>query len=316
MIVVTGGEGFIGKNLVEALYDRYNKTDPGIDQMETPIISLDTKSMDLDEIYSWFRTHGDSLKGVFHLGAISDTMETDKEKIHDYNVEISIFIWGVCSHFDIPLIYASSAATYGDGFNGFDDERDITFLQPLNLYGWSKHDVDSTVLYLYESKQYRPPFWAGLKFFNVYGYDESKKGRMASVVFQMYNQIKETGEVKLFKSHNPDYKHGEQLRDFIYVDDVVDVCIWMYENQPESGIYNVGTGKARTFNDLAAATFDALGKEENIVYIDTPIEIREKYQYYTEAKMEKLREAGYTKNFHELEDGVKKYCNKLKTVIK
>jgi ADP-L-glycero-D-manno-heptose 6-epimerase len=206
------------------------------------------------------------------------------------------------------LIYASSAATYGDGEEGFDDEKTIFNLKPLNPYGISKQIFDEWVL----EQEQKPPFWAGLKFFNVYGFGEAHKGKMASVAFQIYNQIKETGEVKLFKSHRADFADGEQKRDFIYVDDIVDVCIFLCENRIQSGIYNVGTGKACSFNDLAKAVFKSLGKPEKISYIDTPIKIRDKYQYFTEAKVFKLRMIGYDKEFHELEDGVSKYIKKLK----
>jgi ADP-L-glycero-D-manno-heptose 6-epimerase len=246
---------------------------------------------------------------IYHLGAITDTMEMNKSLFDEYNVESSIFIWNLCSDWDIPLIYASSAATYGDGEEGFDDEKDIIKLKPLNPYGWSKQQFDVWV----ETQEKCPPNWYGLKFFNVYGYGEAHKGKMASVVFHTFNQINESKKVKLFKSHRPDYENGEQKRDFIYVVDIVNVCIFLYKEKPLSGIYNVGTGKARSFNDLATAVFTSLGYKKNITYIDTPIKIRDKYQYFTEAKTDKLKyTAGYTAMFHELEEGVYKYINKLK----
>lgn len=297
MIVVTGGDGFIGQNLIKELEKRGNKE----------VISLDTKRENLGYIYSWLLTRPDTIECVFHLGAITDTTEMDRNKFDEYNVGASIFIFNFCTNYQIPLIYASSAATYGDGSLGFEDERSIEDLQPLNPYGWSKQQFDRFVL----EQHQLPPFWAGLKFFNVYGYGEAEKGKMASVVFHSFNQINETGGIKLFRSHRPDYKDGEQKRDFIYVDDVVDVCIWMYENKPESSIYNVGTGTARTFKDLAKAVFKSLGKEEKISYIDTPIKIRDKYQYLTEAKISKLISAGYNRDFHTLEQGVEKYIQKL-----
>jgi ADP-L-glycero-D-manno-heptose 6-epimerase len=223
------------------------------------------------------------------------------------------------------LIYASSAATYGDGELGFDDEKDIINLKPLNPYGWSKQQFDVWV----ETEEHKPKYWYGLKFFNVYGYGEADKGNMASVVYQKYLEIKANEEyvhdcvksdgsffgqlhINLFKSHRSDYKNGEQARDFIYIDDVVDICIFMAEEKPLSGIYNVGTGKARTFNDLIKAIFKSLDIKQNVSYIDIPIKIRDKYQYFTEAKINKLRGVGYTKPFHELEDGIDKYVNKLK----
>jgi ADP-L-glycero-D-manno-heptose 6-epimerase len=300
MIVVTGGEGFIGGNLVRELTRRG----------AIGVISLDTRTESLDSIFSWLMNHIKDIDCIYHLGAITDTTVMDRNLFDEYNVNASIFIWNLCTEFKIPLIYASSAATYGDGEDGFDDEKDIITLKPLNPYGWSKQQFDVWA----ETQEKQPPYWYGLKFFNVYGYGEAHKKGMASVVYHTYNQIMygSQGYVKLFKSHRPEYKNGEQARDFIYVDDVVDVCIWLAENKPMSGIYNVGTGKARTFNDLARAVFKSLGIPENISYIDTPIKIRDKYQYFTEAKVFKLRLAGYNKKFYELEDGVSEYVKKLK----
>jgi len=297
MIVVTGGEGFIGKNLVEELTRRGN----------IGVVSLDTKTETLDSIFTWLMNNANDIDCIYHLGAITDTTVMDRNLFDEYNVGASIFIWQLCAEHKIPLIYASSAATYGDGEEGFDDEGDIIKLTPLNPYGWSKHQFDVWA----EIQEKQPPQWYGLKFFNVYGHGEAHKNKMASVVFHAYNQIKKTNEMKLFKSHRPDYKDGEQKRDFVYVDDVVDVCIWLANNKPLSGIYNVGTGKARSFNDLAKAVFKSLELPENISYIDTPKNIRDKYQYFTEAKIEKLRLTGYTNKFHELEEGVEKYINKL-----
>lgn len=298
MIVVTGGEGFIGQNLIKELERRGN----------IGVISLDIRRESLDSIFEWLMEHVGEIDVIYHLGAITDTTEMDRNLFDEYNVAASIYIWNLCYAFKIPLIYASSAATYGDGREGFDDEKDILNLQPLNPYGWSKQQFDVWV----ETQESQPPNWYGLKFFNVYGYGEAEKNRMASVVYHSYNQIKETGEMKLFKSHNSKYKDGEQLRDFIYVDDIVDVCIWFADNKPMSGIYNVGTGKARTFNELTEAVFKYLGVPKLITYIDTPKKLRDKYQYFTEAKIRKLRLAGYSKKFHELEEGVEKYIKKLK----
>jgi ADP-L-glycero-D-manno-heptose 6-epimerase len=299
MIIVTGGEGFIGQNLIKELNRRSYMN----------VISLDTKSMDLDNIFNRILQNAEDIDAIFHLGAITDTTIMDRNLFDEYNVVSSMYIWNICATYNIPLIYASSAATYGDGSLGFDDEKDIINLKPLNPYGWSKQQFDVWI----ETQEKQPPLWYGLKFFNVYGFGESHKGNMASVVFHSYNQINETGKIKLFKSHNSRYNNGEQLRDFIYVEDIVDVCIWMYNYNPVSGIYNVGTGKSRTFKDLAKGVFKSLGKEENISYIDMPAKLKDQYQYFTEAKMSKLKSVGYNKPFHELEEGVFKYINKLKS---
>jgi ADP-L-glycero-D-manno-heptose 6-epimerase len=298
MIVVTGGEGFIGSNLVKELQRQGN----------IGVVVLDTKNEDLMSIFNWLMTHAKEIDCIYHFGAITDTTVMDRNLFDEYNVGASIYIWNICAEYKIPLIYASSAATYGDGEEGFNDEKDIIDLKPLNPYGWSKQQFDVWA----EMQEKHPPVWYGLKFFNVYGHGEAHKGKMASVVFHTFNQINENGRMRLFKSHRPDYGHGEQLRDFVYVDDVVDVCLFLSKEKPMSGIYNVGTGKARSFNDLAKAVFKSLAIQEKISYIDTPSIIRDKYQYFTEAKIDKLRGAGYTKPFHELEEGVLKYINKLK----
>jgi ADP-L-glycero-D-manno-heptose 6-epimerase len=223
-----------------------------------------------------------------------------------WNLEYSKKMWELCSAQHIPLVYASSAATYGNGEHGYKDDHDIvTSLQPLNPYGVSKNEFDIWAL----EQKTAPPFWAGLKFFNVFGPNEFHKGRMASVIFHAFNQIKEKGEVKLFRSHNPDYKDGEQIRDFIYVKDIVQICTWLMEHQPASGLYNAGTGKARTFKDLVHAIFTTLHLEDNIVFVDTPLDIRDKYQYFTEADMSKLLAAGYSTPFYSLEEGVQEYVS-------
>jgi ADP-L-glycero-D-manno-heptose 6-epimerase len=298
MIVVTGGAGFIGSNLVAELKKQHYMG----------VIVLDVKNDSLDGIYIWLTEHAKDIDVIFHLGAITDTTLTDDALFNEYNLQSSIFIWNLCVEYRIPLIYASSAATYGDGLFGFDDEKSIISLQPLNPYGWSKQNFDLWV----QMEEKHPPYWYGLKFFNVYGFGESEKGRMASMVYHAYNQIKYGNGLNLFKSYNSNYEHGGQLRDFIYVDDIVNVCLFMYDKLPISGIYNVGTGKARTFNDLAKAVFKSLGKRENITYIDMPNDVKYQYQYFTEAKTNKLRKAGYDLKFHELENGVEKYINKLK----
>ncbi len=241
---------------------------------------------------------------VFHLGARTDTTEFDKSIFDKLNLNYSKQMWQACVKHGLPLVYASSAATYGLGELGYmDDETQVQNLQPLNPYGDSKNDFDIWAV----QQQQKPYFWAGLKFFNVYGPNEYHKGRMASVILHAFRQIKETDKMKLFRSHNPKFKDGEQLRDFIYVKDVVEVCHFLLHHRKDSGIYNLGTGTARTFLDLVRATFRAMHKEESISFIDTPEDIRDKYQYFTEAEMNKLKNIGFGKEFFSLEDGVKEY---------
>lgn len=262
------------------------------------------KKIDRIEFISWFEKNASKIEFVYHLGARTDTTEFDWKVFLELNLNYSKNIWRICTFNTIPLVYASSAATYGEGENGYDDNHDIIpNLKPLNPYGRSKQDFDLWVL----KQENKPPFWAGLKFFNVYGPNEYHKQRMASVIFHSFNQINEQGFVKLFRSHRSDYKDGRQLRDFIYVKDLISVMAFMFENDLESGIYNLGTGKARSFYDLAQATFKAMGRESDIEFIDIPIDIRDKYQYFTEAKMDKLKNAGYKDKFHTLEEGVQDY---------
>lgn len=230
-----------------------------------------------------------------------------------WNFDYSKDIWELCTQHEIPLVYASSAATYGNGEQGYTDSHDIVnSLHPLNPYGESKNNFDKWAL----GQKNMPPFWAGVKFFNVYGPNEYHKGRMASVIFHAYKQIKSNGKVKLFRSHNPAYKDGEQIRDFVFVNDVVSICYWLMEKQPANGLYNVGTGKARTFLDLVKAIFNTLQIPEHIEFIDTPADIRDKYQYFTEADMGKLHKAGYDMPFQSLEDGVKEYVSEYLAVDK
>ncbi|HKK10101.1 MAG TPA: ADP-glyceromanno-heptose 6-epimerase, partial [Bacteroidales bacterium] len=252
----------------------------------------------------WMEKNIKEIDLIFHIGARTDTAEFDKEVFDKLNLNFTKNIWQLCAQYYIPLVYASSAATYGLGEHGYEDRHDIVNkLKPLNAYGESKNDFDKWAL----NQRKQPPFWAGMKFFNVYGPNEYHKGRMASVIFHAYHQINNTDKVKLFRSHRDDFKDGEQLRDFIYVKDVVDVLFFMMEKQPKSGLYNLGTGNARSFNALAKSTFAALDKDAVIEYIDTPEDIRDKYQYFTEAGMIKLRNAGYKNEFHSLEKGVDDY---------
>jgi ADP-L-glycero-D-manno-heptose 6-epimerase len=310
MIVVTGAAGFIGSCLVSRLnkagytdivvVDDFSKKEK-VQNLEGKIILAKVGRKDF---IKWLSDFGREVEFIFHIGARTDTTEFNKKIFDELNVNFSKDVWNASVEFNIPLVYASSAATYGLGDYGYiDDHSKVPRLRPLNPYGESKNDFDIWVL----QQNVQPPFWAGLKFFNVYGPNEYHKGRMASVIFHAYGQISKTGTMKLFRSHNPDYPDGGQLRDFVYVKDVVDVCLFLLEKKPKSGIYNLGSGKARTFLDLAKNTFKSMSKEEQIEFIDTPQDIREKYQYYTEADMSKLRKAGYEREFHSLEDGVKDY---------
>lgn len=310
MIVVTGAAGFIASNLVKKLNEENISDLAIVDDFSNDHKINNYKNKDFkvkvnrDSFIKWFEEHSDNIDFVFHIGARTDTTEFDKSVFDRLNVRYSQDIWNICTKNTIPLIYASSAATYGSGENGYKDDHSlIPKLKPLNPYGESKNEFDKWVL----TQKEKPPFWAGIKFFNVYGPNEYHKGRMASVVYHAFNQIKKTGKMKLFRSHRSDYKNGEQLRDFIYVKDVVDVLYFLMEKKISSGIYNLGTGKARTFNDLAKSTFKAMGVRENIEYIDTPEDIRDKYQYFTEADMNKLKNNGYQNPFHSLEEGIHDY---------
>jgi len=310
MIVITGAAGFIASFLAEQfnkdnendliLVDDFTKENKEVNHKSIKC----HKKIDRSEFLSWFKRNFNIVDYVIHLGARTDTTEMDYRIHESLNVKYSKEIWSICSSQKIPLIYASSAATYGMGENGYKDDHDVVLkLAPLNPYGESKNNFDKWVL----NQKNTPPYWAGLKFFNVYGPNEGHKGRMASVIFHTFNQIEKTGGMKLFRSHHKDYKDGEQLRDFIYVKDVISIIRFLYENSITSGLYNVGTGKARTFFDLAKLTFLALNKEPNISFIDTPEDIRNKYQYFTEADMSKLKQQGYTSTFHTLEEGVEDY---------
>ena len=318
-IVVTGAAGFIGSCLVGylnekgynnlILVDDFSRADKTIN-LENKLFSA---KVERTQFFSWLHTNeGINIKFVFHLGARTDTAEFDYDVHRKLNYEYSIDVWNYCVANDIPLVYASSAATYGAGESGYEDSHAIVpSLKPLNPYGESKNEFDKWVL----QQDVHPPFWAGLKFFNVYGPYEYHKGRMASVVWHAYNQIRQNGEVKLFRSYRPDFKDGEQLRDFIYVKDILKVCHWLMQARPASAIYNLGTGKARTFTDLVNATFSALGLEPNIRFTDMPADIREKYQYFTEANMNKLRMAGYHHEFYSLEEGVRDYVQHYLTSL-
>ena len=319
MIVITGAAGFIGSVVTAELNQKgYNDLilvdDFSKKEKERNYVDLKYKTLvDRNVFFDWFKENHEEVDFVVHLGARTDTTEFDWNVFQKLNVDYTVTMFSLCAEYQIPLVYASSAATYGNGELGYDDSHDVVEkLQPLNPYGRSKNEVDKWILK--QTKQ--PPFWAGLKFFNVYGPNEYHKGRMASVIFHSFNQINATGKVKLFRSHRPDFKDGQQLRDFIYVKDIASVICFMIERhrdtetprrQVKSGLYNLGTGKTRSFYDLATNTFKAMGKDVNIEFIDIPEDIRDKYQYFTEANMTKLREAGYDKEFTSLEDGVADY---------
>jgi len=310
MIVITGAAGFIASVLVGALNDEGRSDLILVDEFkrEDKLKNLADKEfekqIDRAEFINWFEANAELVEFVFHIGARTDTTEFDVEIFNRLNLNYTKDIWKICAENEIPMVYASSAATYGDGSLGYDDNHDIVEkLKPLNVYGESKNNFDKWAL----KQEKTPPSWYGLKFFNVYGPNEYHKGRMASVIMHAVKQIKETGGMKLFRSHRSDYSDGGQLRDFVYVKDVVEVMLFLWEYEVESGLYNLGTGKARTFLDLAKATFKALGVEENISFIDTPEDIRDKYQYFTEANMTKLLNQGYNIPFYSLEEGVEDY---------
>ena len=317
MIIVTGGTGFIGSNLVAGLETHGCKDIVICDTLGTEDKWRNIAKRELrdivhpDRLFDYLETHQDAVEMVFHLGAISSTTEKDADLIAETNIVLSRRIWKWCGKNKVRLVYASSAATYGDGRQGFDDKQtpqDLSKLRPLNAYGWSKHVFDRRISRVLEGGQEDvPPQWAGLKFFNVYGPNEYHKGDQMSVICKLYPQVMAGAAAKLFKSHHPDYDDGGQLRDFVYVKDCVKVMIWLYDNKDVSGLFNIGTGNARSFKDLAEATFAAANKPSKINYIDMPEGLREKYQYFTQANMDKLRAAGYDQPFTELEDGVRDF---------
>ena len=314
MYLVTGGAGFIGSNLIKFLTQSTSKEICMVD-WETTI-----KKKNLSNINNLLRIKPEELKKflkknekkidiIFHLGAITSTTETNPKLIIDNNIELSFFIWNWCVEKKTRLIYASSAATYGNGESGFKDLDEINYLKklkPLNLYGWSKHLIDQ--FFLKESiKGNKPPQWVGLKFFNVYGPNEYHKGDMQSIIFKIFNKIAKNEDVFLFKSHKKSFLNGEQLRDFIYIKDVIKVIQWFMDNKKLNGIFNVGNGTARTFNDLASAVFKYSNVTKKIRYIDTPKKIRDKYQYFTKAEMSKLKKSGYSQKNFTLESGIEDY---------
>ncbi|MEM8526182.1 MAG: ADP-glyceromanno-heptose 6-epimerase [Bacteroidota bacterium] len=312
MIVLTGAAGFIGSCMTRKLNDEGFRDLILVDEFSRPEKNrnLEGKAFKLkfhrDIFLNWWGKNGQEVEFVLHLGARTDTTEKDQRIFDELNLNYSKSIWKICAEQQIPLIYASSAATYGLGELGYKDQHKIVpQLQPLNPYGRSKNDFDQWAL----RQEKMPPFWAGLKFFNVYGPNEYHKGRMASVIFHTLRQIQATGGMKLFRSHRADVEDGYQSRDFVYVKDVVEVISFLMNNQASipNGLYNLGTGKARPFLKLAQQTFQAMEETPNISFIDTPADIRDTYQYFTEADVSKLRKAGYSKSFYSLEEGIEDY---------
>lgn len=312
MIVVTGAAGFIGSSMVSKLNNKGFSDLILVDDFSNQYKNNNLKyktfhtKLHRSDFPNWFKENHKQVEFVFHLGARTDTTEKNADIFKELNYEYSKIIWNICAEHNIPLIYASSAATYGSGEYGFSDKHKLLEkLKPLNLYAQSKHDFDLFVI----KQSCTPNFWAGIKFFNVYGPNEYHKRRMASVVFHAYNQIKEFKKLRLFRSHRSDFLDGMQERDFIYIKDVVDVLFYMMIVKPISGIYNLGTGQASTFIDLAYAIFNALNIDYSIEFIDIPEDIRDSYQYFTQAEISKLKEAGYNKSFTSIRDGVYDYVH-------
>ena len=316
MIVVTGGAGFIGSNVVAALEARG----------ETGIVVCDTLGagdkwrnvakrelagvVAPDSLFEFLEERRGDVDAVFHMGAVSSTTATDADLVVANNFGFSLGLWEWCARAGARLVYASSAATYGDGAAGFDDDGSVYALRrlrPLNLYGWSKHLFDRRVARLAAEGGPAPPQWIGLKFFNVFGPNEYHKGPMRSVAHQMYEQVAAGDPVRLFRSHHPDYEDGGQMRDFVPVDECVEVMMWLHDRPGVSGLFNLGTGTARSFSDLARAVCAAMDAEPRIEFVDTPERLRDRYQYFTEARMEKLRAAGCAHRFRALEDAVASY---------
>ncbi len=314
MIIVTGAAGFIGSCFVSKLNEDGFEDIVVVDDFSNEEKNKNlagkkiTLKVERDQFFDWLKQNNELVQFVVHLGARTDTTEFDTRIFDKLNLGFSKKIWEACIQFGLPLIYASSAATYGDGSLGYDDKHALVpKLQPLNPYGISKNEFDKWAL----KQEKMPYFWAGFKFFNVYGPNEYHKGRMASVVFHAYNQIKNEGHVRLFRSHRTEFADGEQKRDFVYVKDVCDVLFYFmtHRNKNTNGIYNLGTGNAESFNELANSVYAALGMRPDIRFIDTPEDIRDKYQYFTEANMNKLREAGYNRPFRKLAEGTSDYIN-------
>ena len=315
MYLVTGGAGMIGSNIVAELAAGGYEV-PVCDWLREDERWRNLAKHDVADVirpealFEWLSGAAGALKGIVHMGAISATTETDVDAIVRNNIRLTLDLWDWCAENRVPFIYASSAATYGDGSAGFDDEfacRALAALLPLNAYGWSKHFVDRRIARIVEARGPTPPQWAGLKFFNVYGPNEYHKGSMKSVVAQNAERVAAGEPLRLFRSYRADYGDGEQVRDFIYVKDAARVAVWLLKNPQVSGLFNLGTGQARSWLDLGRALFAALEKSEAIEFVPMPEQLRGKYQYHTEARMDRLRAAGYDAPFTSLEGGVKDY---------
>jgi ADP-L-glycero-D-manno-heptose 6-epimerase len=314
MIVITGGAGMIGSMIAWHLNQVSGRDDIVIvdrlhhqEQWQNLVHRRYAHYLDKDQLLEWLKDAKD-IDAVIHMGAISATTERDFNKLVQDNIQYSQALWSWCAEHDVPFLYASSAATYGGGEYGYeDDERQTDRFRPLNGYGYSKQFFDQWALRQVKGGNPVPPQWCGFKFFNVYGPNEYHKERMASVAFHSFNQFREHGTVKLFKSHLPDYQDGMQLRDFVYVKDAAAVLAHFLANKQYSGLYNIGTGQARAFKDLATAVMSSMGRTPSITYIDMPQDLHGKYQYFTEAGMDKVRATGYSQPFHSLEEGVRDY---------
>jgi ADP-L-glycero-D-manno-heptose 6-epimerase len=313
--VVTGGAGFIGSNIAAALAAQGRRV-VVVDWLEVGDKWRNLADIVLHDIVrpdafsAWLGANGADVAAIVHMGAISATTERDGDRLVSENIRLTLDLWAWCAERQVPFVYASSAATYGDGAQGFDDDdtpRALARLKPLNGYGWSKHMVDRRIALDVAEGRPTPPGWAGLKFFNVYGPREAHKGPMRSVALQLFQTLSAGGQVTLFRSHRPDYPDGGQMRDFVHVADCVAVVLWILQQPRFAGVYNMGAGRARSFLDLAHAVFAALEAEPRVAWVDTPEAIRDRYQYFTEAGMQRLRAAGYTAPFLGLEDGVADY---------
>ena len=320
LIVVTGGAGFIGSHVVGAL------AEAGLSVVISDLLRTGDKWRNIaparlhdilrpDMLSAWLDRHSASVRAIVHMGAISSTTEPDVDRFVANNIRLTLDLWEWCAANAVRFIYASSAATYGDGSAGFGDDQSpaaLAELRPLNAYGWSKHVIDCRIIDDVVRERPSPPQWAGLKFFNVYGANEAHKGDMQSVVSKVCPLVEAGNPVHLFKSHKAGYADGGQLRDFVYVKDCVAAVVWLLRNPAVSGLFNVGSGTARSFLDLVKAVGAAVGREPDIRFIDTPVELRDKYQYFTQADMTKLRAAGFDQPFHSLEDGVQDYVRSLR----